>query len=224
MKNLGKKWRAVGYAPVEDWPSRTRYGLIESETAKVHGYHDPGRSASYLRQKELREERDGRAGPVAMRAARGPDGVSGCWKQANESILEGVPDLGQARFNEWATQTFEQARRSRVVQRAVSDWKGCLESNGVDAEDPLTLLAEFEEQAGAEQPSTREIEVATADVRCKEKVGLVDVWYREEVRLQKKKIDENPAEFEQVLRAKTKWMQNVWDVLESAGVRREGPV
>ncbi len=47
-------------------------------------------------------------------------------------------------------------------------------------------------------PSKQEISVAVADVRCKERADLVEVWHAAEVRIQKEEIGRHRAYFQEL--------------------------
>ncbi len=82
-----------------------------------------------------------------------------------------------------------QSQTAPVVVAAIKAWSTCMTAQGFPAPDPYHLPHGV--VSGGPRPSAREIRMAVADVGCKDKVHLVDIWKGWETRYQQKRIDEN---------------------------------
>ncbi len=65
-----------------------------------------------------------------------------------------------------------------------------------------------------------EVAAAVTDLRCKEKTDLISVWAGREYSLQKKYMQQNYDYFTRVTESKKKRLENIKDVLRSAGRER----
>ncbi|MFI0715007.1 hypothetical protein ACH4SK_31150 [Streptomyces inhibens] len=143
MREHGRGWKALPRPSGVDWdPSnRRRYGLIESEIAARFGYHLPPapqeltrREAAWDARKKLPEQE--------QLAVFGKKGGGGCWKQAHESLLRGIPQSDQSLFNRRIGEEFDASRRDSEVVRVVRNWSACMKEKGFRYSAPLTAAGD----------------------------------------------------------------------------------
>ncbi|BBC33030.1 hypothetical protein SGFS_043240 [Streptomyces graminofaciens] len=189
-------------------PDMTRYYfLIDADAAATSGYRAPERHRPV-------EEGDGtgedttptaaeRAVLVGSNAGKQVDGEQvpegGCRGEANRETL-----------GEGGTDSFLQLPNDRVALRARTDadervkkvfgeWSACMEKAGYDYDDPMQ--ANDDDKWDASKPAGQaEIQVAKADVACKQKVNVVGVWWAVQAAYEKQYIEKNAERMAEVKR------------------------
>ncbi|MFD5620354.1 hypothetical protein [Streptomyces yangpuensis] len=73
--------------------------------------------------------------------------------------------------------------RLPAVTKALAEWSQCMDGKGHKGlTTPFDAANRVPHVVG--RPSPEEIAIAVAEVDCKQQTGLVDVWFKEESRLQ----------------------------------------
>ncbi|MEV0195701.1 hypothetical protein [Nonomuraea sp. NPDC050691] len=204
MRDQGMAWEVLPQARQEDVepPHRRRYGVIEPQMAQLFGYHVPAERPSVAERRARWDVRTAKLSAQERRAAYGDDTAGdggGCARQARRTRLQGAPKVDSSLFNRLIEQTFEASQRDENVVRAFQSWSACMTAVGVRYANPLQAVTD-ERWMRDDRPSSAEIRVATADVRCKEKTDLVAVWARAEKRLQDDAVRGHAEQF-RVLKA-----------------------
>lgn len=152
------------------------FGVTSLAFASVHGYQDdvpvpPRLSAqSYL----SRSSAEGIAYSKCVTAARQKSGYFGIAQYLNFYQTVGIS-------------AWQKTETSPVVVAGFKRWSACMAAKGFDYANPSqSMLGEPGNSqvptqwqvASPAGPSQREIQVAVADVRCKESTGLLRQWIR----------------------------------------------
>ena len=195
-----------------------RYGVTNGAEAGVDGYHlgarDP-RTRSPVRRAAptgLQDEvlhgvhpQDGGAPAAAAFVSRVnglpvlPDGCSG----RAERRIAGGGQLGAGDLARTVNvRAFEASEADPRVVKAFAGWSACMKQHGYSYPDPLAVMNDPRFQGRT--PTRRERAVATADVACKERTGLVGVWFAVERGLQEKEIAHHKPQFASLLAAKSR--------------------
>jgi hypothetical protein len=194
MRARDLAWTALPGPPDSESepPHRRRYGVIEPALAGVFGYHvAPDRPAVATRKKDDVTRRENASAKVQEAADQ-------CLDQTQEKIAAGVPEADAAFFNERIFASFDASQRDEKVLKVFRAWSRCMAGEGFDYPDPLTAITD--ERWQTKRPSAQEIRTAQADVRCKERTGLVAVWAAAETRIQNDVVRNHPEKF-RVLKA-----------------------
>ncbi|MFE1830809.1 hypothetical protein [Streptomyces yangpuensis] len=179
-----------------------RYGLTDREAAAAHGYGLPDEATEPVRQKvpELEpaefEVLTGRKLPAAAAAGaprqsaeRARDSYNGkklheggCTDWAARQIAK--PSQDDLTFvAELNGNSFTESMRLPAVTKALAEWSQCMDGKGHKGlTTPFDAANRVPHVVG--RPSPEEIAIAVAEVDCKQQTGLVDVWFKEESRLQ----------------------------------------
>jgi hypothetical protein len=153
------------------WHER-RYGLTDEGRAARHGYH-----VSQITDRPHRRE------PSL------PDDIADdCVDWARHRLNQGAPDLPEPQLAQMlALRAHLLSREDRRVQAVFSAWSRCMRQTGFSYPDPMA--ANNDPAFATEQPTETEIRAAVADVRCKRKVGVVEVWSAVETAYQRQAVD-----------------------------------
>ncbi|MGW4159872.1 hypothetical protein [Streptomyces sp. NPDC004788] len=198
MRSLGfPDWRTetLGAHPPSSGSSSNmerRYGLTIRSEAEKTGYHDAHASAGST------SELSGQETPQAVIALKGnkdgqeikllngkplPEG--GCLGESQRQVPS--PDVTLA--EELAGQSFTASQETPVVKAAMSAWSTCMKGRGyqvttvwdaANLADPTSSSVTDEEKA-----------IALGEIDCKQKTGLVSIWFKAERKIQEELIAEN---------------------------------
>ncbi|MEV5357789.1 hypothetical protein [Streptomyces sp. NPDC052693] len=166
-----------------------RYGASDAGHAAVHGYHLPPQQSD---EPPVWEPAAGAESAVFL--GRGPEVSGGTYNgiQVPEGgcRAETERELGHLRQSEEASEVNAASMTSSLkrpaVQKAIADWAACMRGKGHAFTDPYKPAESFD--LSTPTASDKEIEVATADVACKEQTNLIGVWHAEESALQTQAI------------------------------------
>ena len=226
MRDRGMSWKLLPRAAGKDLapPNRTRYGPVEAEVARRFGYHAPPPLPTAARREATGTSRDADLTSRQRRAAYGRDGTGGCWRAAHARLLRGTPTSDHSLFNRLVTRDFERSRRDAAVRRGVRAWSACLRAKGFRHADPLSV-ADKPVWARSSRPSPEEVRTAVADVRCKARTRLAEIWRAAEARLQTETIRAHARSFRALKAAKQHWLRAADRVLarRDADGRGSGP-
>ncbi|MFD7508883.1 hypothetical protein ACFV5N_05975 [Streptomyces sp. NPDC059853] len=175
--------------PYNSMNTPRRYGITDLEAARSHGYDLPvpdGEPAAAPRSDvEFTVMYGIDAENAAVRDIDGievPDG--GCVGESARVVGE----LDETLANELAGQAILAAAEHPDVITALDDWSVCMGEQGYDVDHPYRAP----EVVTGSTPQ----EVAVTDIGCKERTGLVSVWFSVESEIQERLIEENHPELE----------------------------
>ena len=192
MRGKGFTWPMVD-RPTDgpDLRNRRRYGVIEMDIAR-YGYHVP---AGLLTPIALEQAYDKRENALSAAAKQAAFGENGCGRKAAVQ-LHADSNADQALLVQSSHDSLYDSLGDPAVAPALTAWRDCLRQAKLTYPDPLAAMSDqkwwADEHAG---PSKEEILVAVTDVTCKNRTGLVDVWYGAETRFQDKVLKQHPAYF-----------------------------
>ncbi|MFG2170397.1 hypothetical protein ACGFMO_03255 [Streptomyces niveus] len=83
--------------------------------------------------------------------------------------------------------SFARSQENAQVKKALQEWSACMERAGHTYKTPLDAL----DRLTGETPSPAELSAAKADVKCKDSVNLVGVWFAVESEIQETLIARN---------------------------------
>ncbi|MFH9424575.1 hypothetical protein [Streptomyces sp. NPDC017529] len=216
MRAQGLAWKTLPRVSGEnaDPPNRRRYGVIEPEVARRYGYHPPSDPPALAQRQADEKARDAALGPRERRAAYGTDGVGGCWKKAHARLQQPIPESAESLFNDLNLRLFDKSQRDAGVVRAIRAWSACMGRAGWHYASP----AQASDAPGwnkSPRVTAREIEVAEADVRCKQENHLVSTWAAAETRMQRAALVRHAAALEALKTGFTRWLVNARAVLNT---------
>ncbi|MEV2277465.1 hypothetical protein AB0I72_17960 [Nocardiopsis sp. NPDC049922] len=196
MRDHGMDWEILPVPEEEgtDPPHRRRYGVIEPEVAERYGYVAPVGSEDDRARAEVWESRETLPQEEYLRAFGDDDG-GGCHGQARERVTDGVPDMDHNLLNSYIATGFDASREAPEVVDAFADWSTCMAARGFDYETPVDTGDDARWADREDEPLPEEIEVATADVACKDEASVVEIWWSAEAEAQRGLIEEHPADF-----------------------------
>ncbi|MFB6836781.1 hypothetical protein [Streptomyces sp. NPDC056361] len=211
MKRFGFAYRP----PEQPRPARagtgSRYGLTDAANASRYGYaprggaEPPGKApeADLGPAGELALGGPPVRGPLPMSLAesertdsgRKVNGrkvpVGGCGREGFLRMYAPRDGAVDALFVfRLEAEAFAKARQDPRVARVVAEWSRCMAEQGYRTDDPVSP----QEDLGLAQDTTggpRAVAAAVRDVACKERTGLVGVWYAAEVGFQKQAVERN---------------------------------
>lgn len=202
------------YGGITDLDAATRwgYGLPPSEIV------DDSASIGYF--KSLSPERR-HAHEVAMFGTEDemiPVGTGGTWISAGcigerrdviygsrtEAIkAEELRELTQGLTNEALTSSSADPR----VEAAIAEWSSCMATEGIDVNHP------YDAGALAPEGSAASRDIAVADVRCKDKTDLVEIWSSVEASIQARLLDENRQSVDELVALRQQAIDNAERIL-----------
>ncbi|SCK13319.1 hypothetical protein [Streptomyces sp. WMMB 322] len=215
MRKKGYEWKSVERPPdAVDVKNRRRYGVVESAVAEKFGYHAPEELMNPYEVKEREASREKELSPGAKTAALSGDG---CAVKADERLSGGrEPDYDK--LSEIDARIFEKSQKVPEVERAMEAWSACMREKGFDYDKPAEAVNDArwwskgssDESAAA---SRRERATASADVRCKDRTGLVGLWFSAEKRLEREQVEKTPEFFRELASVKKENLRNARAVI-----------
>jgi hypothetical protein len=175
--------------------SNRRYGVLNAKVASLYGYHSP-ETASSGKQIDLSEKQllalNGHPNEtIEVNGRKVPEG--GCLGRAKSDIRGRYNYAKGAEVaSAIAVDSFTESMKSPDVVKATRAWSRCMKDNGFSYGTPLLALGAAENSG--EEVTKREISVATTDIDCKTRTGLVKIWSGRESDIQKSMIEENEKE------------------------------
>ncbi|NUR61107.1 MAG: hypothetical protein HOV87_20965 [Catenulispora sp.] len=165
-----------------------RYGVWDPQIAAAYGYHDPAQFAPHPVDPEvpptdaerlvLFGNTPGEGFEHAAQVYGGrPVPDHGCVGQGQREIGTGIDERLAESINKAA---FHQSMLDPRVQAAGSTWSKCMAAEGYQ-------IAEPKDAPGfpvAQNPTSREIEVAKADIGCKRQSNYIGTWYAVDAAMQ----------------------------------------
>jgi hypothetical protein len=215
MRHGGFDWEIINRpAEVDEARNRRRYGIIEIPVAERFGYHandellDPSGISGKGRA------RDRELSPEAARAANSPD--TGCAVKASKKLAKDAEaDVGTKMFHTLGDRAMANSQKVPDVAQALRKWGECMQRKGFGYSTPRQAVNDDRWWSkGSDRPSKREIAVAVADVRCKQRTALVKVWFEAEAGLQRAAIREHSGYFKKLAESKQRQVAAARAVLD----------
>ncbi|GAA2101200.1 hypothetical protein GCM10009801_74260 [Streptomyces albiaxialis] len=218
MRGKGVEWKTAPRVPGEETQprNRRRYGVVEPRIAEIYGYHMPAERPAVARRAAAEKAREKGLGAAARKAAHGSGKApGGCVRKAKETLTRGLPDADYGLLDSTLGATYDRALKEPEVVRVFRAWSACMKKGGYDYPGPMQAITDARWRKG-DHVSREEIRQARADVRCKERTGLVAVWNAAETRVQRAAVKAEPAAFEKLEKARSAWVDAAKRVLEKA--------
>lgn len=176
----------------------SRYGLVDEEQARRHGYHPPpkagaGRPGGPPSEPELSPAAEAVAEGTGQRVPGLPAG--GCLGEARRKLAEGGPTPADPSLvDRLSLESYTRSEQDSRTRRVFGAWSGCMRRAGYDYVDPMK--ANDDPAFRTARPSAREIAIATADVRCKRETNVVGTWATVETAYQQRAIDRHAEQLQ----------------------------
>lgn len=193
-----------------------RYGVDDESTVRRFGFHLRPDPASDKRSAELDEWLAGLSGPEEL-ALYGTEKNAGCLDNAAATLSHGLPQADHRWLTDLDFKSLDRSREDPRVVAAIRGWRACMSRAGLDYAGPYEALADERWNLDSATISRREIDVATADVRCKNRARLVQIWAIVETEIQEDQIRRNPATFARLAEARRLTRGNAERIIDLAG-------
>lgn len=199
--------------------TENRYEPTSVRVASARGYHpevdSPGGNMPGGADDALTDEMLSVLVNESTSDSRGPNGnrvpAGGCAGEADRRLTHGggisidaelVVDINFRNY----TRAINDARLKEVF----AEWSKCMEVRGHSYGTPLEAANDPAWQTSS--ASTRELEVAVADVKCKEEQNVVGAWFAIESEYERKDIENNRQYLEGVRRSIDRSVRNAADI------------
>lgn len=188
----------------DDANMNRRYGVSDADEAAQYGYHLPNYAAPPVTSSPVSSAEDlvltGHTGNTASPSAAASTyhGVqiphNGCIGSSTAK-LGGV--LNTALPDQLDSTSLSQSQAEPVVQTALHAWSACMKSKGYTVDTPFNAPA-LAASSNGRSPTSQEIEVAVADVGCKQQTNLVNTWFTAESAVQDQQVEHNQLALNQL--------------------------
>ncbi|MEU1367966.1 hypothetical protein ABZ454_17735 [Streptomyces sp. NPDC005803] len=188
-----------------------RYGPTDTKVAATHGYHPareqiaegeaPGQKALSADMRRVLGSSIAPAGatppesPGSYRGIRIPAG--GCAGEADRTLTSGggiIQDAEAAIAINFSS--FEKSAADPRVKKVFAAWSTCMREKNFSYATPLEAIND--PRWKTDGPSAPEIATAVAEVECKQRYGVVDVWFSVESTYQRADITAEAKRMAQV--------------------------
>lgn len=211
MRTYGIAYQPPKQAADEVKPADRRYGLSSASEAARFGYHpngdippdeEPALSKDAL--PVFYGKRGVAAGAGEKLTYKGKEvPADGCFGQSVKQLSKQYDDpAGAAVAGRIATESYTDSLADPSVKAVFGKWSACMSKAGYRYGSPMDPLNTPAFQGRS--ISAKEKKTATADVRCKENTGLLDVWFKAESRIQKADIEKNTEALDELQTAHAK--------------------
>lgn len=171
-----------------------RYSVIDMTAATKYGYHPPS-VASGTRDQVDRGDAHGLGTDLRTNAAK-RSAATDCTNEADRKLYPPKGhNAGSDLIEQLSADSFNRSLTDPSVLAAFKNWSTCMSGNGYHLVDPEHLGSGYDNRSP--RPSPAEIAQARADVACKQKAHVVEVWQASEVKRQKAAIAQHLAELRQ---------------------------
>jgi hypothetical protein len=225
MGGFGLSYDPPPAAPVSASADR-RYGLSSAQEASAHGYGPPpqphpdtGPGAAGEALRVLYGERD--APPASRRPEFAGKAIpeGGCYGSSVRKLADRHDRPEAARTaTRISVESHGAALEEPEVRASVRKWSSCMKEKGYSYATPMEPPEDrrFGREAGTE-PSATERRTAVADVRCKEKTGLLTVWFTAESRIQLRAVERNAGLLQELRTAHRDKVEAARRIVDRAG-------
>ncbi|MEU9170174.1 hypothetical protein AB0D34_20615 [Streptomyces sp. NPDC048420] len=195
MKDFGLTYRPTKN-PAPAVAQDRRYGITDMDSAARYGYRMPPQQSvpearltedqiKVLYGKTSPTEDSTKSAGLQYQGKEIPD--HGCLGSAILSFRKPYEDKAGAEVaSRISTESFENSQKTPQVRAVFDKWSSCMKKEGYDYASPMAALATPSFRQG--KLSAKEKKTAVADVSCKERTGLLDVWFDAESSIQKEMI------------------------------------
>jgi hypothetical protein len=188
----------------DDANMNRRYGLSDLDEAAQYGYHLPNYAEPQAipPQPSSAEElvlighsvTDRSATPAPASYHGIPVPANGCIGSSSARL--GAP-LNTALPDQLDSESLSKSQAEPVVQTALHAWSGCMKSKGYTVDTPFNA-ASLAPSSNGSSPTSQEIQVAEADVACKQQTGLIRTWFTAETAVQDHQVEQNQLALDQL--------------------------
>lgn len=200
---------AVRHRLLQTSENARRYGLTDERAAQRHGYHVPAEPRVLRVQAE---ERSWRAG-LSPAEEKALFGENGCASEAAERLRAGGGTPGASWFTSYDFDSVDASAAAPSVRPALARWRACMTERGFRYDTPRAAVEDKRWNLDSKAPTSQEIAVATADVRCKEETGLITVRAAAERRIQDDLITRHSGKFASLKRGLQRYLDNAGKAL-----------
>ncbi|MFI6623594.1 hypothetical protein [Streptomyces sp. NPDC050528] len=193
MKRFGFDYRPA--EPLPDMGPDTltdlRYGIHDRNVAATYGYKPAGDMTAY--QEETRrlleaselgpEEEAAMTGQRDGSATGGSFPEGGCGGEAYRRV-HGSLDPASTLAMDLSNEAYAKAQRSERVRSVFRSWSACMADSGYTYDEPMD--APNDPRFAASTADPEEVATALADLACREKSKVAEVWFDEEAGLQRR--------------------------------------
>lgn len=116
-------------------------------------------------------------------------------------------------FTSYDFESVDASAAAPPVRSAVSRWRTCMGEQGFDYDTRLAAIEDPSWNLDAKRVTSREIEVAVADVGCKRESDLIAVRAAAERRFQQDLIARQPGRFRELERDLERYRHNAGEAL-----------
>ncbi|MFI9152681.1 hypothetical protein [Streptomyces sp. NPDC053367] len=181
-----------------------RYGISDPDTASRFGYRidpaargpkPPEENYSTAESLVLFGPQDGQGTGRTADGKSVPEG--GCWGQALRDLAADGPEVrpeDEEFADQLATFTYQASQQDPRVKKAFAAWSGCMKDKGYAYKGPMDAVEDPAFKTA--RASRREIQVAEADVACKQRHNVIGVWYAVEVAYQERAVEQNQQQLD----------------------------
>ncbi|WP_405760966.1 hypothetical protein OG234_21480 [Streptomyces sp. NBC_01420] len=206
-----------------DTGDNRRYGLLNAESAQKYGYQlppEPTAGPAGFPQPSPRQAAllsgvaaDGKQ----LTAYRGrPVPPGGCSADARRRIYaEHNANAGREAAQSIDMESYKSSLKDPGVVASFAAWSRCMHSRGFTYTSPLTVTDD--PRFADTEADAKERAVATADVECKQRVGLAETWLAAESTVQRKMIESKKTELASLLASRKKMLADAAAVLRKDG-------
>ncbi|MFJ5777712.1 hypothetical protein [Streptomyces sp. NPDC093094] len=179
-----------------------RYGIANSHTAEVYGYHFPTPET----EQESAAKSLSPAGRVALAGRPMADGTldpdGGCIGEAKRRLAGAEAEFGpDQKARDLNMESYARSQKDPKVLAAFRDWSACMAKQGYRYSSPMDAIDD--PAFAVPKASGTEISTARADVGCKKKTGLVRTWFDVESAWQQERIEQDAEGLAEVKQHKT---------------------
>ncbi|MFE4409210.1 hypothetical protein [Streptomyces sp. NPDC056821] len=185
-----------------------RYGVTDAEAVAVHGYKPAGSEKPVVKPSPqkmspaatmvLTGTTDPKVKPGSAAAKGGQDyngqkvPAGGCLGEADRKVgVSGPNRYGDAEIVvKVNTESWDKSYTDSRVRAVFAKWSQCMKEKGYTYADPMKAGDDPEWQKTVTATS-REQQVASADVACKQKYNVLGIWYSVDVAYEKQMIEQN---------------------------------
>lgn len=144
--------------------------------------------------------------------------LGGCWGEALSLLSGEGGTYSQSLTDALASEPYERAANDSRVLMATAEWSACMAEQGFDYESPDAAGSDDEwvDAPFEQRPFAREIEVAVADVECKQQTGYVSTFLAVETAYQNIVIEERFLDLQANLDAGREQLRRASEYLDRA--------
>ncbi|MFJ9031064.1 hypothetical protein ACIRQP_21530 [Streptomyces sp. NPDC102274] len=182
--------------PAAPYDNSRRYGVVDPEASAQYGYHVPDMWSSQARRLRAEAIEWGQLlRPEEERALYGDADQQGCYGVADAVLERTAPGTESSWLTVQSVQSLRRTENTAEVNRARGAWTACMKQKGFRYDHPDRAIGDRVWDLDAPTISAREIDTATADVRCKHSSGLLTTWHEAERTLQRQVIARHTKTF-----------------------------